>query len=169
MTKLEISTAEKPLLLHLKNGGNADDDKAHDCIANFVTAVSQDDEIKGIVDRHGSSSGDLYMIYRVMLDATMPSPCIEAGGPLLVPTLFFMEPIRLDALLADVSRLAAEKQNYERKMILIEASEICAKQVWKAHTQARGESRFLNERKGGCLGLIVFGVLLIGSGVAVAI
>ncbi len=156
MSKIEISQSEKPLLLHLKNGGSPKDDKGHDCIAHFVTAALKDEEVNTVLKRHDASQSDAYMIYRAMLDATMPNPCIEAGGPLLVPTLFFMEPVRLDALLADVRRLAVQKNNLERNMILVEASEICARQVWTAHTQARGESKFLRQGGRGRLGLISF-------------
>ena len=164
MSKITISTAEKPLLLHLKNGGKISDDVSHDHLACFVTKALKDDDVKAVVDRHNSSSSDLYLIYRAMIDATMPNPCIEAGGPLLVPTLFFMEPIRFDALLADVNRLTVQKSNMERQMILVDISEVCAKNVWYAHTKARGESRYFTQARSGCLGVILIGIFIVGSG-----
>ena len=97
-----------------------------------------------------------------MIIHLMPNPCIIAGGLLLVPTLFFMEPMRFEGLASNIARHIDGLSESERKQVIVAIAEKAAQQTWDAHTAARGEAPFKRQSgeglqsSCGCLGLITF-------------
>jgi hypothetical protein len=107
MGNVAISLAEKRLLRHLSLGGRPDDEVGKDLISKFATKVWTDSSVAGILRQHGVTIQELATMYLAVIDSLMPTPWMNAGGPLLVPTQWFMEPHRIDNLLVEIDRDAA--------------------------------------------------------------
>lgn len=167
MSKLTLSLAEKGLLSHLQLGGSVFDPVGKEYLVKFATKALGESEIAEIAKRYNISHQDICLIYANMVSELMPNPCIESGGPLLVPTLFFMEPFRFQGLASEISARTSGQSEDERMRIMMELSFAAARQTWEAHTAARGEAKFVIRDAGGrkstgCLGLVVIGLFVGG-------
>jgi hypothetical protein len=94
----------------------------------------------------------------------MPNPCINSGGLLLVPTLFFMEPVRLETLASEIATRTRGVGDEQRAESMLALAIAAARQTWQSHTSARGEAPFTIVNQGGrksagCTGVLVLGVL----------
>jgi len=165
MSAQSINFAEKRLLNHLQLGGSVTDDVGRQLVMRFAQKAWSDSQIRAICERQGFDLEDICVIYAAMIQSLMPNPCIAAGGLLLVPTLFFMEPFRLEAMLSQLHRDLQGRVGTERRAFIIEIASEAARQCWEAHSAARGEARFEivnvggRASAGGCLGVLVMGVL----------
>lgn len=170
MGAIQISIAEKRLLQHLSLGGNVTDSVGRELVTKFISVAYQDAEISKIARDHGISMNDACILYASMIQCLMPNPCIETGGLLLTPTLFFMEPFRFTGLASEISSRTSgmDEAGRREKMIALAAS--AAQQTWNAHTSARGEAKFIinnvgGRKSSGCAVLLLMGCF-VGFGVA---
>lgn len=165
MSSLSISLAEKKLLQHLQLGGDVYDQVGKELVVKFATTAMKDTSIAAIAERNRISLEDICVIYGSMIHQLMPNPCVQSGGLLLVPTLFFMEPFRFEGLATEISSRAVDLSAEERKEKMISISQQFAQEVWDTHTQGRGEAPFhvqdLGGRKSsGCASMIVMAFFL---------
>jgi len=168
MSKISINIAEKGLLTHIRMGGSVFDPVGKEYLVKFATKALSDSSISEIARRYNISHQDICLIYANMISELMPNPCIDSGGPLLVPTLFFMEPFRFEGLASEISARTAGDSDDERLRKLMELSFAAARQTWNAHTTARGEARFVIQDLGGkkstgCAGLIIIGATMVSG------
>lgn len=165
MSAIAINLAEKPILNHLSMGGDIVDAVGQALVAKFATKALNDASISAMAARYRISHDDICIIYASMIRSLMPNPCIESGGLLLVPTLFFMEPFRFTALASAIAARTQGLDDRSRIEKMIELSVAHAQHTWDAHTEGRGEAKFEIRNLGGlkstgCLGVIVISVTL---------
>lgn len=165
MSSLSINLAEKRLLSHLRYGGNVTDQVGKELVVKFAVTALNDSSIAEIADRNGLSLEDVCVIYGTMIDYMMPNPCINAGGLMLVPTLFFMESHRFDELATAISRETFDLSGKDRKAQMIVTAVSHGQLVWYAHTELRGEADFKiidagGIKSSGCSSVIIIGFTL---------
>jgi hypothetical protein len=170
MSSIRISLAEKPLLDHLQRGGDVFDPVGRELVAKCAGVAYKDSEVAAIAQRHDISLNDIAIIYASMIKSLIPNPCIKSGGLLLVPTLFFMEPIRFEGLASEIATRTRGSATDEKQQTLINLSIASARETWQTHTAGRGEAAFTITASGGrktagCAGMVVVSLLL-GGGVA---
>jgi len=169
MSSLKINLAEKRLLSHLQLGGTVDDAVGRQLVVKFAQTAYADGDIAAIAARHHISTNDICIIYASMVQELMPNPCIEAGGLMLVPTLFFMEPFRFEGLASEIATRAAGLSDEDRRVKIRELAVEAGSQTWHTHTSARGEANFVRRDLGGrkssgCAGVLIFGFVLVFCG-----
>lgn len=162
MSAVSINLAEKRLLSHLRYGGKVLDQVGKELVVKFANTALRDSTISEIANRNGLSLEDVCVIYGSMIDYLMPNPCINSGGLLLVPTLFFMESHRFDELATTISIETADLSEQERKEKIIVTAVSHGKLVWDAHTELRGEANFKiidagGMKSSGCTSVIIIG------------
>jgi hypothetical protein len=169
MSALSLKLAEMPLLNHLQLGGSVTDLVGQGLAMRFARKAMADSKIRKICDQNDFDIEDICLIYVIMIEALMPNPCILAGGhPILVATLFFIEPFRLEGMFSQVHRDLRGKVGLERREFIAQAFSESAQQCWSAHKAARGEAEFTIIDAGGrkstpgCTG--VLGLALLGFG-----
>lgn len=155
MSKVAISIAEKRLLKHLAAGGSVDDATGQSFVAAFVNRALTDSEVMEVVRRTGTGPAELRFLYTVMIRVLMPNPAIKCGGPLLVPTLVFMEPHRLELLLKLCRQMSEGLTDKEMLRVTADVAETVAKDIWLSHNEAYGEQSLKGVRtSSGCLMII---------------
>jgi hypothetical protein len=98
MGKLTTSFTEKGMLQHLQLGGTLRDQVGSELLSTFALKTSSE-HVGGLMVPYQLTTKRLEAMYAAVVEALMPNPTINAGGPLLVPTAFFMEPHRLETIL----------------------------------------------------------------------
>lgn len=146
MSKFSINIAEKPILNFLKHGGNIHSSECNILIAAFIDKALKDQEIKEIFMEYGFPREFYIALYKSML-ISQKNPVINVSGPLLVPTLVFMEPFRLRSLLA---LLAQESSSVTSKKEFVDAltkvSFEVADMIYNSHTKAYGRCDYLDNK-----------------------
>ncbi len=165
---ISINLAEKRLLNHLQLGGTVTDSVGKQLVGRFAQKAWADSHIRSICQRYDFDFEDVCVIYAAMIQSLMPNPCISSGGLLLVPTLFFMEPFRLEAMLSQLHGDLQGRVGQERREFIIETAEAAANECWISHTMARGEAPFKISNSGGrksagCLGIIIFATIVFSA------
>jgi hypothetical protein len=183
MSKIAISIADKHLLNHLRLGGRHDDNVGSELIERIVGTALRDPTIANIASEFGLSYLELCLIYSAMLEQLMPNPCINAGGLLLTPSLFFMEPLRFEKFANDVGPKALNilgnideifstnlsNNAGNRTAYLMTEARNAAQRTWDEQTQQRGVAQFEIKNAGGlstssgCMGLVLAGILVIAA------
>ena len=132
MSKTLISIAEKPILNHLRDGGSVEN-LDENLISNFFETALRDDEVRQAVLAAQFSPEDLCLVLITMLKR-YPHHCLNVGGPLLVSTLVFMEPFRLES----IGRLSQkyEQEGKSRQGAIIQAASEIADVILSAHEAA---------------------------------
>lgn len=106
MGSLAINRAEKKLLMHLRLGGSCTDDVGVQLVNKFAAKVWNDPTTAPILRHYEMTFEEVVALYGVVIESLMPSPWMNVGGPMLVPTQWFMEPHRLESLLVAAGRNA---------------------------------------------------------------
>lgn len=120
--------------------------------AYSVPLVSQMCEV------HGVTPDDLAYILGAMLESVSDSPAIKLmdGSVIMVSTLFLLEPIRLQALLSDLSALCPRgTKTQEKRIAWTDHCGFAASMLRDAHKEARGEATVAQRVGTGCGALIV--------------
>jgi hypothetical protein len=102
MGALKIKNAEYDLLAYLRPPRGSDEEILS-AISDFVEVVHRDPSTAAILVRHGVTPEITRALYLAGIQALLPEPWIKTGkigGIVLVPTLWFMEPFRLDEILS---------------------------------------------------------------------
>lgn len=156
MGAMKINRAEKDLLAHLAEGGSPSDATGKRHIQRFAATVAEDKSTKPILSRHGISEEEVAELYREVLEALMPEPWMKSGGPMLVPTQWFMEPHRLDELL----QTSGDFEDLTDRAILL------AQETKAAHDMQHGKPDPDRLKRiaagGGCASVILVGIALHG-------
>lgn len=142
MCSVRINFSEKPLLHHLSHGGKNDDETGKALVAKVISTALSDQAIITIVSEFKLTEADLVHLYCSMIDG-LPDPRIYAGGPMLVPTLFLMEPHRLRKLATDIDRNIAALGESKRQFAIMQVAMDAAEDVWLEHTSASGQRALL--------------------------
>ena len=105
MGALKIKLAERHMMEHLRLGGTlgATDNMGRKLVQAFTRKVFQESNIKQICDNYDFTPAEIEAVIYAMIEELMPNPVIDIGGPLLVTTLIFMEPDRLEELLFGIN------------------------------------------------------------------
>jgi hypothetical protein len=166
MSKYGVCLAEKPLLQHLCRGGSVRDDAGAVMVREFIEKITNDPAISAIIARHNLTSEDLAALYAAAIDHMMPTPWMNAAGPMLAVTAFFVEPHRLDAVLQEAHRqidglgIPSElRLKWKARVMWQEASLLKS-----SHDHAFGPAnveRYTTGGKSGCLGVLMLPVLLV--------
>lgn len=170
MAAFAISVAEKRLLHHLQVGGSVQDEVGRQLVGRFAHKMWAQSEIKSILTQYEFTLQEIALMYAETIHSLMPNPCIEKGGPLLVPTLFFMEPHRLENLLLEVRRDTKGLSQEQRLSVLVERSTFLARLTQEANDEAKGRYPFkvegiggLKSASGGCASRAIGAVVVFGA------
>ena len=166
MSKVLISLAEKPMLNKLRQGVRVDSDEFNSLVKEFCLKVVKDEEVYNTIREYDLTPSDLETIYLAMARA-YPDKCLDVGGPLLVATLPFMEPLRL----ASIARMANSNQDngFTREMALRAAARDVADWIYDAHAAASQvmlismASAKNNDEPEGCIQKIIVYAIAVGS------
>jgi hypothetical protein len=165
MSTISINLAEKRLLDHLRMGGDVFDAVGKALVVKFATTALKDELIIALATRYRISHQDICIIYAYMIRHLMPNPCVDASGLLLVPTLFFMESLRFEALASEICARTVDLSDEDRKEKMIELAANAGRLTLDSCIAARGEAKFeiqnLGGRKSaGCAVMILIGFSL---------
>lgn len=171
MGSVSINLAEKRLLKHLSSGGQPHDEVGAALVARFATKVWGDSSVAPALREHGVTLDELAGLYGVVLADLMPEPWMNVGGPLLVPTQWFMEPYRIESLLIETTRDAAGSSRQEWFDILLERGKELARETRSIHDITYGKPAIVIsntgglQSAGGCASMIVLsvGLALVGA------
>lgn len=133
VSKVQISFAEKPILNYLREGGNIVSTDGINLVANFVMQALKDDDVLKATITYNLSAKELCLVF-VTMQAINPHACLDMGGPLLVPTLVFMEPFRLESIGRLVEKY--QEEGYDRESAITQASSDISKVIFSTHQQA---------------------------------
>jgi hypothetical protein len=165
MGNIRINFAEKRLLNHLQLGGQPGDRVGLEVINKFALTIWTDESVAPVFRRHGVTTDELAALILAVIDATMPCPWTKVGGgPMLIPTGWFMEPHRIENLLLEVSRENPRGRDRWREL-LNEKAIALAEMTRDVHDAHYGPANVQIENKGGlssshgCLGVLVLGLL----------
>jgi len=161
MSKVGISIAEKRLMEHLRRGGTPVDAVGRELVQQFVAKASRDSDVHRIIVELQPTTGELELVVVSSIASLMPNPCIQVGGPMLVPTLLFMEPEKLRDLLVSVNRDSRGVSLDERFRLLTSRSMELAALIQSAHDEARGPVNFRIAEVGGLASSRTSGCLLL--------
>ena len=173
MGALSIKLAESKILQHLQLGGQINDNIGTQLVQAFTQKVFRESNIKQICENNGFTPTEIEAVINSMTKELMPNPAINSGGILLVTTLMFMEPKRLEELLTRInsyteSETLSDDPATNRATIIATQSAMIARLVWDNHTNQRGEQPFhiqdaggLKSAGGGCATLFVAGGFLV--------
>ena len=171
MGKVALNLAEKGLLKHLCRGGRPDDDIGRELIWKFATKVWNDSSVTPILHKYDVTIDEVAKVYLVVIDSLMPAPWMNVSGPMLVPTQWYMEPPRIEHLLAEATRKTAGMGREEWLAQWITSAQGLAHATRDAHDERYGPPNiqlFRNvggeKSAGGCAGK-----LLVALVVAIAI
>lgn len=142
MAGMGLAMIDKEIMEFLRLGGMIESATGTGLIAKFISKALSDAEIKKIATASDIDATTLTLMYSHMLRKLMPDPTIKSGGPLLVPTLVFMEPFRLQEILDIGWRPTASRSIAERRGMLLEKATRVAGVIYTAHLEGRGPSGF---------------------------
>jgi hypothetical protein len=170
MSAMSLAIQDKEVINHLSRGGSVYDTVGNQLIVKFVNEALKTSTIREAMQRYDFDANDLCVIYAESINSLMPNPCISGGGvPMLAGSLAFIEPFRIEAFLGQVRhRLENGMTLEQRQDILKQCAAEATAITWHAHTQAKGEAKFVRDPNGtgsksaGCLGLLI-ACALIGS------
>jgi len=167
MSKVAIAMAEKRLMRHLQRGGVVDDPVGLDLTRGVIAKASADNDVQQVIRDREATPDEMRVMYQFVIDGLMPNPCMNVSGPMLVPTVLFLEPHRLDELLVGVNRDTRGESLQGRMRLLCErALEVC-KLTREAHDEAHGPIAFQVTPQGGvqragCAGGLILCLTAIG-------
>ena len=162
MSKVAISFAEKGILNFLRGGGQWENLPEKE-LGRFFKTVLEDEEIKNIIKEYNLTLEDLAMIY-IGAAILHRHECLNVGGPLLIPTLLFMEPFRL----ASICRVmqSEERDGKNRKEAIPVAVFVAVDAIYNSHKAAGKVQPIVNtatmntlKEEHGCAGWIVAGII----------
>jgi hypothetical protein len=162
MRKIAISFAEKGILNFLRGGGQWEQLPEKE-LGRFFKTVLEDEEIKNIIEEYNLTLEDLATIY-IGAAIFHRHECLNVGGPLLIPTLLFMEPFRL----ASICRImqSEERDGKNRKEAIPAAVFVVISAIYDSHKAAGKVQQIVNvtaentpEKGNGCAGWIVAGII----------
>lgn len=165
MTKVGISLAEKRLLEHLRLGGRPDDQVGRELIWKFATKMWSEGAVAAALKQHGVTIQEVATMYLAVIDGLMPEPWMNVGGPLLVPTQWFMEPHRLENLLVETTRDARGRSREEWLRLLVEKATDLAHATKAVHDERFGPASVQvvqaggARSSGGCAALLALGAI----------
>ncbi len=164
MSKFGISLAEKPLLNYLVDGGRVEHQECIKLILRFIAEATTDPEVVEVCKSYDLTGKDLFSLYFEILQNSYPHSVLNSGGPLLLPTLIFMEPFRL----ASAARLIKinEKENKTHDEAITETAKSIAENTWNSHYSAGqtlefGKLKKSKQSRKSCAVWIIAGILTI--------
>lgn len=170
MGALTVKLAERKIVEHLQLGGEIHDSIGKELVQAFTQKVFQQSDIRKICEDNQFSPAEIESIIYFMTGELMPNPAINSGGLLLVTTLMFMEPHRLEELLEGINNKLNDEQqlsddpDINKALLINKESRKVARLVWDVHTSQLGEQPFpiqnvggLKNASGGCAAMLVIG------------
>lgn len=147
---IKVSMSEKKLLKHIQMGGEACDNVGYSLARIVINTALTVPAVRRVADTYGFSPLELCLFYVGGIEALMPNPVINAGGPLLAPTFLFMNPGNLhDALAVVASRIEPTDSTEERHTKLALGGGEFSTYVYDVYQQQFGEYPFHRVNAGG--------------------
>ena len=143
MGSLSVSLKDKDIIEFLRQGGKLETPVGAQLIEKLIDSSLDDNDVQNVLGKYDIDKISLVMLYAYIVRSLLPDPTINVSGPLLVSSLFFMEPHRLDQLLqlgwTDTADLSIE---HRRASLFTMANEI-AKLIYTAHASQYGKTGFI--------------------------
>jgi len=169
---MSINLAEKRLLTHIRMGGQPTDEVGVTLVKRFAQKAWSDAAVAKASRQYGLTLDELAGLYGMVIENLMPEPWMNAGGPMLVPTQWFMEPHRLESLLLETTREAPADDRQAWFATLIDKATELAIATRAAHDEQYGKPNVQITQSGGlktsggCASMIAFLSILGGTVVA---
>jgi hypothetical protein len=134
-------------------------------VFEFIKKMLTDQKINAIATRHNFTPLEFAGLYAGVIHLMMPTPWMNAGGPMIAATAFFMEPHRLESVLAEAEREGCSLSGDDRLNFVIEKMTEAAKTLKDSHDLSFGPAnvdRYVNAGRpgSGCLGAIMLPLLI---------
>ena len=169
MGQLSVNLGEKKLLRHLELGGTVVDPVGRELGLAFMQAANKEPEVRKLLAEHHITSAEMAFTYASIIADLMPNPAINVGGPLLVPTLLFMEPQKLEMMLTEFRRESTGMGQQQRLEHLVAKGIEFGRMIKEAHDEKMGpyilQIQQLGGRKSasGCVTVLVAGIAVAGA------
>ncbi|MFN0009310.1 MAG: hypothetical protein ACKVXR_15510 [Planctomycetota bacterium] len=108
-------------------------------LIHFINAFMSNDECAAVVRMSGLDKRDLFMFYAGGVLANMPDPFIQHGGPLVAPTLFFLDQKNIGPVLSDLAQSTAQQSGNERVGSAIACGAEMTEALVRSATAKRGK------------------------------
>ena len=140
---------DKDITRHLKFSGHIDDEWGLLQVENFINQAFKKSENVSLAEKYGCTKYHFIYVYVCCIKALGINPCFKAGiSSMLVPTLIFLEPQRLDELLKNIYLLTSiNKEEFEQAAEKVSAQ--MAIQIQNTHDLHYGEFDFRIVGQGG--------------------
>ncbi len=164
MGQLSINLGEKKLLRHIELGGTTVDAVGRELVLAFVQNAQKEPEIRRLLSEHNLTVAEMAAMYAAIIMDLMPSPAINAGGPLLAPTLLFMEPQKLEMLLVEFRRESVGLSGEDRFNRLLAKGIEFGRMIKEVHDEKMGPCNLQIQQLGGrqsasgCLSALFLGI-----------
>ncbi len=185
MSIINAAKLDKKLIAHLSHGGDIDDAMSSLLITELVRESLENVKIARAVRHHGLSNEILVGIYRESFKELLPCPLISHGGPILAPSLLFIDDTYLPKVLdlcvsqANIMRGIIDSQDFSKNIIIQTAVDFIV--GLRDHGASKGKIMpwpqlnsptldNLERKKGcgaGCLGLFLFLASLGGGAITI--
>jgi len=164
MSKFALCRLDNRLVDHLQRGGSLSDQVGRQLLVKFVLTAMSEPEVAAACHRLRFDADDLCCLYADMVNALLPNPAVRAGGfiPMLAASVPFVEPLRIEAMLNQISRdIGPDADAEQRRNVIRCHAEGNARLVFETHQAARGAPRWSVDPRGtgapsaGCFSVIV--------------
>lgn len=171
MSMIGQTNIGKQAIEHVRRNGLMSDLVGSAIAIKAVQEALKNETVRNAANRYGFSTADLALIYTCMVDGLLPNPCIKSGGLMLVATLVFIEPFRIEHYLQGLhAHFDDDDLRTRRNAIISATAPDYARVMWESHTAARGEAKFSIDPLGtglasantGCSPILVVCALLLG-------
>lgn len=92
MSLAEISLHDHRLATFLREGGSLTDNQAQERIRQLTAVALKMEPVRSIAEQIPLTPSLLAAAYAEALEQLMPNPLVDRDGPVLAPTLLFLEP-----------------------------------------------------------------------------
>lgn len=141
--RMRLAFYDKRIMDLLRREGTVLSDEGAFLVAKFLKIALKNETIRNAIISHGFKLREMFHLYSGMIEGLMPNPCIRAGGNMLVATLPFLEPQRLQGMLSQLANIIPyNTSSAERTETILSYAAMSAEAIWEKHTQATGEADF---------------------------
>lgn len=138
-----MSLIDKRIIEYLECGGTLETPQGALLIQRLIVEAMKTSAIAETIAKHNVDIISLVMAYAYTIRTLLPDPLINAGGKLLVPTLFFMEADKLDLLLDTSWDINKGDTEEEQRARLFTMAGVLGQGIYAQHQQAYGSTKGL--------------------------
>lgn len=150
MGMLKVRACDLEIQQHLRTSKDITDEAGSELARKIAYESLQMKKCSAAARKYGLDGTALAEIYQSIISAMMPEPLIRHGGPILVPSLIFMDDSRFEAYLSNITRFGTLDPSQDLDLHEIKRIAVAlAHDIKSAGDDRRGPVR-LNQPPPGC-------------------